>query len=318
MRPISRALCSRNRRSKCALCATIGVSPTSSATRGSTWSMVSASATISFVMPVNSRIFLGMLPVGRTRSFSTSSCRPSLRITAISMIESRSGLNPVVSTSTTQNTDASPSGSAGSTGRSTTGRRLRRDVKSAEPSASISWMPTVPMPATNPTTNALRTALENLATAGSQQGRGCNSVPTPELPSHRFEQHGTSAIPRSTCRWSASPSRIASMSARLRARSSRVRSFRSSFSGPPGSTTRPVQQFHKRFPSQARVADQRSQETATQLPVSRHGEAPARRPDEDHVASFPAVDRVADPGDRPDEVVSREDRQSNHPRLAPR
>ena len=51
------------------------------------------------------------------------------------MIESRPGLNPVVSTSSTQNTEPSPSGSGGSTGRSTSGCRRRRDVKSAPPSA---------------------------------------------------------------------------------------------------------------------------------------------------------------------------------------
>ena len=140
--PMSRALCSRNRRSKWALWQTMGASPTNAATRGSTRSMVSASATISFVMPVSSRICLGMFPDGRTGSFSTRSrvapSSVSLRMTAISMIEWRSGLNPVVSMSRTQNEDPSPSASSGSTGRSTRGRRRPRAVKSVDPSASTS------------------------------------------------------------------------------------------------------------------------------------------------------------------------------------
>ena len=60
--PMSRALCSRNLRSKWALCAMIGASPTNAATRGSTWAIVSASATVSFVMPVSSRIRLRDVP----------------------------------------------------------------------------------------------------------------------------------------------------------------------------------------------------------------------------------------------------------------
>ena len=106
-------------------------------------------------MPVSSRIRLGMFPEGRTSSFRTRSRGDAIllsrgRMTAISMIESRFGLNPVVSMSRTQNGVASPLGSSRSTGRSTRGRRLPRTVKSVDPSASTSCMPTVPMPATKP------------------------------------------------------------------------------------------------------------------------------------------------------------------------
>ena len=76
--------------------------------------------------------------------------------------------------------------------------------------------------------------------------------------------------------------------------------------------TRSTQEFEKRFPGQAGVADQCSQETTTKLPVSRYREPPAGRPDQDHVTAFHAIERESDPGDRRDELVSRDDRKSRH------
>ena len=76
--------------------------------------------------------------------------------------------------------------------------------------------------------------------------------------------------------------------------------------------TRLTQEFEKRFPGQAGVADQCSQETPPKLPVSRYREPPAGRPDQDHVTAFHAIERESDPGDRRDELVSRNDRKSRH------
>ena len=70
-RPRSRALCSSNRRSKCALWATRGASPMNSAALESTLSIPSASLTASFVSPVLSRIAFGMFPAGLTNSLNT-------------------------------------------------------------------------------------------------------------------------------------------------------------------------------------------------------------------------------------------------------
>ena len=76
--------------------------------------------------------------------------------------------------------------------------------------------------------------------------------------------------------------------------------------------TRLTQEFEKRFPGQAGVTDQCSQETPPKLPVSRYREPPAARPDQDHVTAFHAIERESDPGDRRDELVSRNDRKSRH------
>ena len=73
-----------------------------------------------------------------------------------------------------------------------------------------------------------------------------------------------------------------------------------------------TQEFEKRFPGQAGVTDQCSQETPPKLPVSRYREPPAARPDQDHVTAFHAIERESDPGDRRDELVSRNDRKSRH------
>ena len=55
---------------------------------------------------------------------------------------------------------------------------------------------------------------------------------------------------------------------------------------------------------QARVADQRSQETSPQLPMSRNGELPTRRPDQDHMAAFRAVEFESDACERLEDLVS--------------
>ena len=150
--------------------------------------MASASATISFVIPVSSRILLGTFPAGRTSSFSTRSrqtpSRVSLRMTAISMIASRSGLSPVVSMSRAQNPVASRSGSSRSTGRSRRGRRLPRTVKSVAPSASTSCTPTAQIPAMKPTANALRTLSVILITGAAcaaSSGHPGHPLPSPGL-----------------------------------------------------------------------------------------------------------------------------------------
>lgn len=74
----------------------------------------------------------------------------------------------------------------------------------------------------------------------------------------------------------------------------------------------PMQKIEKRFPSEAGVSDQRSQEVAAQFPAPRHGEAPAGRPDQDHVATLHAIEREPGPGDGLDEIVSRYDGKSRH------
>ena len=55
---------------------------------------------------------------------------------------------------------------------------------------------------------------------------------------------------------------------------------------------------------QAGVADQRSQETSSQLSMSRNGEPPAGRPDENHVAARRSIESESHQCDRHQELVS--------------
>lgn len=75
----------------------------------------------------------------------------------------------------------------------------------------------------------------------------------------------------------------------------------------------PMQKIEKRFPSEAGVSNQRSQQPAAQFPMPRHGETAAGRPDQDHVATLHAIERESDPGDGLDEIVSRYGGKSRHP-----
>ena len=74
----------------------------------------------------------------------------------------------------------------------------------------------------------------------------------------------------------------------------------------------PTHELEKLLPCQARVADQRSQETAPQFPVFRYRESPASRPNQNHVAAFRAIEGESDPRHCLHEVVSRENRESRH------
>lgn len=68
-----------------------------------------------------------------------------------------------------------------------------------------------------------------------------------------------------------------------------------------------MQKVEERFPIESGVPDQPSQQTAAKFPVSRNREPPTGQPDQDHVATFHAIEHESDPGDDPDEVISRDD-----------
>ena len=70
-----------------------------------------------------------------------------------------------------------------------------------------------------------------------------------------------------------------------------------------------LQEFLSR---QAGVADQRPQQTSTQLPVSRDREPPPHRSYQYHVAALGAVPEKPYLGSRLDEIVTRYDRQAGH------
>ena len=74
----------------------------------------------------------------------------------------------------------------------------------------------------------------------------------------------------------------------------------------------PAPEFEKLLPRQASIADQRSQKTPTQFPVSRDRESPAGWPNQDHVTAFRAIEGESDPGDHLREVVPRENRKPPH------
>ena len=55
---------------------------------------------------------------------------------------------------------------------------------------------------------------------------------------------------------------------------------------------------------QSGIANQSSKETSPQLPMSRNGEPPTRRPDQDHVAAFRAIEFESDACERLEDLVS--------------